>query len=108
MDDLREEGCPRSADISAVVGGIERLFSGAQIYLFSHKLNRDHEVASFKLCVIFGFKNKTEAERMIYMDIDSGVPFDIVLYTDGEWARLSCEPDSFARRVSETGFVVHG
>jgi hypothetical protein len=108
MDDMMQEGCPRSPDITAVVREIDRQFHSAQIYLFNHKLNRSHEVASFKLCVIYDFPDKAAAERAIYMDIDSGVPFDVVLYTHDEWERLSGEPDSFARRVSETGFAVHG
>jgi hypothetical protein len=107
MDDSMQGSCPTSPDISKVVREIDGLFPHAQIYLFNHKLDRNHEISSFKLCVIYDFADKGEAERTIYLDIDCDVPFDVVLYNQTEWDRMRAQPDSFACRVCQMGYVVH-
>ena len=51
---------------------------------------------------------REEAERLIYREVDSPVPFDVVIYTPGQWEQALSLPDSFASQISRTGCDLDG
>jgi len=108
MDKTTLSELPDFAAVRAVVEGVASLFSPQVIYLYNHKLNNRGEFTSFKLCVVGGFVDKIEAERALYWEIDSEIPFDVVLYTPLEWKELSDSPAAFASHIKETGMMVYG
>ena len=96
------------AEITGVVDKIAELQKPYKIYLFSNKRGEKGKTSGFKLCVIAEHCERSEAERDIYLKVDSEVPFDIVLYTPAEWAELTVRKGSFAEKVAKTGALVYG
>jgi hypothetical protein len=94
--------------IRTVRDGIVDMLNPLEIILFSVKRNPAGEEKSFKLCVVEGSCDKLEAEKRIYLGIDSDVPYDVLLYTPQEWEELLAQPDSFARRISQEGTYIYG
>lgn len=97
-----------SSVIALVVEEIVNLLHPHTIYLYNQRISLKGEYISFKLCVIADFPDKTEAERSVYRNIDCAIPFDVLLYTPGEWEELSHNTAAFASHIIETGTVVYG
>lgn len=90
-----------------VVSEVARLCSPELIYLYNQRVDSKNAVSSFKLCVIADVQNKYEIERDIYINIDSDIPFDVLIYTPDEWEKLTARPETFACKIGETGTVVY-
>lgn len=86
---------------------IVRLADPEAILLASRKEAVDGGLTSVKLCVVIGAGNPGDVERRLYMDIDSDLPYDVLVYTRGEWDRLAEDPASFASRIRKTGRVLY-
>lgn len=108
MEDLMAYGYPRAEEIAAVVDEIVAMLAPQWVYLYNHRTNAAGSTTGFKLCVVADMPDKAVVERRIYLEIDSEVPFDVILYTPAEWKRLCDTPDSFARKIFLTGMVVYG
>lgn len=108
LEEWIESGYPKAPEVALVVDGIVRLLNPRQIYLYNQRFSVAGATTAFKLCVVADMADKASAERDIYLDIDSEVPFDVILYTPAEWKRLCDSPDSFARKIFLTGTTVYG
>ena len=75
--------------------------------LVSRKEAVDGGLTSVKLCVIIGGGDAAEVERRLYVDIDSDLPYDVLVYTREEWNRLAEDSASFASRIRKTGRVLY-
>ena len=95
------------AVIRQVAEEIAALLSPKRIYLYSHKLNCQGALTSFKLCVVGDFADKHKAEQSIHWEIDSQLPFDLLLYTTQEWEELSATHHTFACHIQKTGIIVY-
>lgn len=95
-------------NIMTVVNSIAQKFSPEKIYLFSNKRGGIGKSAGFKLCVIIECEDMSALEGQIYLQVDSDVPFDIVLYSPETWTMLLNRKGSFAQRVVASGVLVHG
>ena len=95
-------------DIFRVRDGILKLCSPEKIYLFNLKKDMSGKATtSFKLCVIIEADDLPAIEKELYLGIESGMPFDLVLYTPREWAEYSAEEQSFARRILTEGTMIY-
>jgi predicted nucleotidyltransferase len=94
--------------IKTVCDSIVDMLDPLEIILFSVKRGSDGREKSFKLCVVVDTADKLEAEKRIYLGVDSDVPFDVLVYTPEEWDELTAQSNSFARRISEEGTYVYG
>lgn len=99
---------PATEEISAVVDQIVKMVHPLRIYLYNQRMSAAGATTGFKLCVVGEFADKGSTERSIYLEIDSEVPFDVLLYTPLEWDDLCARSESFARRIANTGMVVYG
>lgn len=77
------------------------------IILFSEKKNLIGELSSFKICIVVDINNKEEVEHLLYLNIESDTPFDILIYTTQEWSRLCIKKGSFAQKVLESGYCLY-
>ncbi len=98
---------PVGEEIRQVVEEIVGLLQPVRVYLYNHRLTLEGKSASFKLCIIAAMADKQRAERSIYLDVDSPIPFDILLYTPQEWEALLEQRGSFAGKIAMTGMVVY-
>lgn len=94
--------------IKKVCSDIRTDFRPEKIILFNVKRRISGEVGSFKICVIVKTENRLDTERHIYLDIDSEIPFDVLVYTPEEWDSLLNEKSSFACRVIKEGTYIYG
>ena len=86
---------------------IIRLAAPETVLLASRKEAVDGSLTSVKLCVVIGGGDADEVERRLYIDIDSDLPYDVLVYTREEWDRLAEDPASFASRIRKTGRVLY-
>ena len=94
--------------IDDVVEQIVFNFGPKRIILFSRKNDLVGKCLSFKLCILLDCKDKMEAERQIYINTDSEIPFDIIVYTPEEFESNLDIVGSFASKINKTGIVVYG
>lgn len=93
--------------IDDVVKQIVYNFEPQKIILFSAKQDLSGKSISFKLCIILDCEDKYEVERDIYINTDSEIPFDIVIYTPQEFEDYIDSEGSFANKINDTGIVVY-
>jgi hypothetical protein len=78
-------------------------FSPKRLILFSRKTDLSGETASFKLCMVAGVTDKRAAQREIFSRAEGLPPFDVLIYTPGEWEEALSREGSFAQRIQRTG-----
>lgn len=94
--------------IKNVCEDIVKNFNPEKVILYNVKRSVGGEIRGFKICVIVDTKNKFDTEKHIYLDVDSDIPFDVLVYTPDEWAELISEKNSFACRIIKEGTYIHG
>lgn len=97
-----------NANIKKVCDEIEKNFNPDKVILYNVKRNVSGEMRGFKICVIVNTANRLDTEKHIYLDVDSEIPFDVLVYTPVEWDKLLSEKSSFACRVIREGTYVYG
>ena len=60
------------------------------------------------ICIIKDTDNKSELITEIYTEVDSRVPYDIVLYTTKEWEEYKNDKSTFAYSIINTGVKIYG
>ncbi len=93
--------------IRPVVCAVAALLRPRRIYLYNQKRSLKGEITAFKLCAVAPLANKEEAERDVYRQVDSAIPYDILLYTPEEWAALTADPASYASHINTNGTEVY-
>ena len=96
--------------INRTVDEIRRICDPLSIILVSNKVNTDGELVSFKLVVIVpdGDESVADLECRLYMQIDSEIPYDLVLYKQSEWDAFKDDVGSFAWKINNTGAYIYG
>ena len=93
-------------DIDSLLKEIKEMVRPAKVILFHRKVENEGKTLSFKICIITQNKNKFDLEKEVYKNIDSDIPFDIIVYTSSEWERLKLNDDSFASKILSRGFFI--
>lgn len=96
------------AGIETVCGRIISAFRPRRAILFSVKHSPSGSAKSFKLCLVIDTPDKAAAEKEIYLQIESDIPYDIILYTPSEWETLLGEKGSFAGIIEREGRLLYG
>lgn len=95
-------------EIKSVAQQIKKMTDVKKIMLFHTKNNVHGNLSGFKMCVITDTADKVMLELKIYREIESDIPFDVVIYTPHEWECLSAENGTFAHKVEKTGCEIIG
>lgn len=93
--------------IQTLCDRIVDLIQPEAVILFSRKTGLDGKISSFKLCVVTK-GNPAEVEGKIYLSVDCPLPFDVLVYSPEDWARLRQDGASFASRICKTGCWIYG
>ncbi len=91
-------------ELHRLLSEIVRL-SGAE-KLIVYGLKREgagDRVRDVDVCVIADCEDKRLLERRLYLELESDISFDVILYTPEEWERLSADPQSYASRIAAKG-----
>ena len=96
--------------INRIADEVKRICEPQSIILVSNKVNTEGELVSFKLVVIVPDSDETIAdlECRLYMQIDSDIPYDLVLYKQSEWDQFKNDIGSFAWKIHNTGAYIYG
>lgn len=97
-----------SDNIKTVRDEIADKFHPQKMLLFSQKHDLSGNVKGFKICIVIDTADKLETEKQIYLDVDSEVPYDVLLYTPEEWQELLGQSGSFAMRIMKKGQCIYG
>lgn len=60
------------------------------------------------LCIIKDTSDKRKLLTEMYIEINSNIPFDLVLYTVEEWNKCVNDKNSFAYTINNTGVKIYG
>ncbi|MCT8978553.1 nucleotidyltransferase domain-containing protein [Clostridium sp. CX1] len=60
------------------------------------------------LCIIKNTNNKRHLLAEMYVEIESSIPFDLILYTEAEWDECVDDKNSFAYVINNTGVKIYG
>jgi uncharacterized protein len=84
-------------------------FSPKEIILFgSVAKGIFREDSDIDLCIIADTTNKRQSLTNMYVNIESNIPFDLVLYTIDEWNNCINDKSSFAYSIINTGVKIYG
>ena len=86
---------------------IVQLCAPSEILVFSQKQKLCGELSSVKLCVIIPQGDSRAVEHRLYVEVESDVSFDVLVYTQEEWQRLLHTEMSFAAHIRKTGRVIY-
>ncbi len=86
---------------------IVRLCAPQKIYVFSQKNSMEGQLCAVKLCVIIAEGDSHRVEHGLYVELDSDVPFDVLVYTQDEWQHLLKNNMSFASRIQKSGRLLY-
>ena len=77
--------------IEETVDQIVKLFSPSRVIEYNTKYDMDGKLRSFKLCIVGKIQDKKKMLTQIFDEVDSEIPYDILLYTEGQ-QRCFCVP----------------
>lgn len=95
-------------DIISVTDRIAEKFHPEKIYLFSNKRADAGKTAGFKLCVVVDCNDIEKIERQIYLEVDSEVPYDIIIHSAANFEELCGRKGSFVQKIVKNGVLVYG
>jgi len=93
--------------VRRVAKQIVELVHPSRIIEYNTKYDMNGEVSAFKLCIVGAIPDKKRLLSLIFDQVDSEVPFDVLLYTDEQFAQLQEEEAAFANRVHRKGRVLY-
>ena len=94
--------------IEETVDQIVKLFSPSRVIEYNTKYDMDGKLRSFKLCFVGKIQDKKKMLTQIFDEVDSEIPYDILLYTDEQFEELKDSSDAFASRVNQKGRLRYG
>lgn len=97
-------------EIQTVADTIGNKYEPKAIVLISKKINNQNELTSFKIAVLVddNISSISELECKIYLDVDSEIPYDIVIYKASEWLYLKEDASTFAYKIYSQGVWLYG
>ncbi len=94
-------------EISAITNEIVSICDPLKIYLFAQKKTLLGDIKSMDFCIVCRSPDKKALSTKIFLDIDSEIPFSIVIYSDDEWDAFHTDEHSFASRILEKGKLIY-
>lgn len=97
-------------EIQTVANDIGDKYQPRGIVLISKKVNNQGGLTSFKIAVLVDdeISSISELECKIYLDVDSIIPYDIVIYKVSEWLYLKEDISTFAYKIYSEGVWLYG
>lgn len=70
--------------------------------------NSTRHCSDIDLCVIIEEADKRKLLTDMYLNIESDMPFDILLYSPDEWEQCILDHTSFAHQINKEGVMLYG
>lgn len=95
--------------ITSVCKQVKNKCNPDQIILFgSRARGTGRSTSDIDLCLILETENKRSLAADIYLDVESSLPFDIIIYSPAEWAEACHKAGTLANRILSEGVVFNG
>lgn len=86
---------------------IVKRYNPVDIILFgSYAKGVIRKASDVDLCIIIDTDDKRKLLQDIYMTIESELDFDVIIYTQDEWARYKTDSSTFGYIVFRTGVSI--
>lgn len=72
---------------------------------YNTKYDMDGNISAFKLCIVGDIPDKRRMLTRIFDEVDSDIPYDVLLYTDEQFRELTEDDGAFASHVNQKGRV---
>ena len=93
----------------AVLEGIRRCCTPRCVILYGEKVTAEHHaVKSADFCIVLDRFNRSQLLQKLYLNIQTDIPVQFVLYSTEEWNVLVKNPNSYASRIQKKGTVLYG
>lgn len=89
-------------ELGIVLGEIRRIAGAERLVVYSVK-QEGGRVSGASICVVAATDDKDTLAHRLYLEIDSDISFDVLIYTPEEWSALLADPQSYASRIAEKG-----
>lgn len=94
---------------NAVLEGIRRCCTPRCVILYGEKVTAgQHAIKSADFCIVLDQFNRSQLLQKLYLNIQTEIPVQFVLYTTEEWNTLIQNPNSYASRIQKKGTVLYG
>ncbi len=93
--------------LSRLCNDIVRICNPVQLILFNEKHKPSGVLSSVKLCAVIEKGDAQQIERRLYIEVESELPFDVLVYTKERWDKLVNNRLSFASSISRSGRVLY-
>ena len=80
-------------------------FPPCRVIEYNTKYDMDGNVSAFKLCIVGNIPDKRRMLTRIFDEVDSDIPYDVLLYTDEQFHELTEDDGAFAARIQQKGRV---
>lgn len=91
-------------ELRAVLEEIRNISEAENLIVYGLKREgASDRVRGVSVCVIADTDDKTTLESRLYLEIESDIAFNVLIYTPAEWERLLLDPQSYASRIAEKG-----
>lgn len=67
-----------------------------------------HKSSDIDICIVMDYDSKMDMINKLYMEVDSKLPIDFVLYKIDEWERYKDDTTTFASLIEKNGRVIYG
>ncbi|HHW45418.1 MAG TPA: nucleotidyltransferase domain-containing protein [Clostridiales bacterium] len=95
--------------VDNIVSQIVERFNPEKVILFgSQAKGTATDQSDIDICVVVETDNKRRLLAEMYYEIDSEIPFDLLLYTPHEWEECLKDKSSFAYKINTEGAVLYG
>lgn len=95
--------------IDSIKDQIVSKYSPVKMILFgSQSKGTATKKSDIDLCIIKNTDNKKALLADIYLNIESDLPVDILLYTETEWNNCVNDSTSFAHLINSKGVLIYG
>ena len=95
-------------EISNIANQFINIYNPQKLLLFgSQAKNTAGKNSDIDLCVVIDATDKRSLLTDMYLNIESSIPFDLLLYTPDEWSRCLSDRTSFAYKINKEGVALH-
>ncbi len=95
---------------TAVLEGVRKCCTPKYVILYGEKVTAEqHRLKSADFCIVLDHSNnKAKLLSQLYLNIETDIPVQFIVYTTKEWERLTANPYSYASRIRTKGTVLYG